>query len=206
MVRALDLKKPPSIAESIDWARTLLLMGADDIDRETFSQSMSIIVKHRTDIDLVAERVGMKLPERSPAAGLSRRSGPSKNSWRAASSGVGRRRRRRGGRRGSPTQRPAAAITSGRWVETTIAAPVGAGLGEQLEEDLAARRVEAVEGLVGEQDREGRTRASAIEAFWRMPLAEFGGRASSHPSRPRRSISSLDPRAPASSTPCRAAT
>jgi MoxR-like ATPase len=63
MVRALDLKKPPSIAETIDWARTLLLMGAEDIDRETFEQSMSIIVKHRTDIDLVAERVGMKLAE-----------------------------------------------------------------------------------------------------------------------------------------------
>jgi MoxR-like ATPase len=65
MVRALDLKKPPSIAESIDWARTLLLMGAEDIDRETFTQSMSIIVKHRTDIALVAERVGMKLSEPS---------------------------------------------------------------------------------------------------------------------------------------------
>src|SRR5215213_5167963 len=63
MVRALDLKKPPSIAESIDWARTLLLMGAEDIDRETFTQSMSIIVKHRTDIDLVAERVGVKLAD-----------------------------------------------------------------------------------------------------------------------------------------------
>src|SRR6187200_42065 len=63
MIRALDLKKPPSIAESIDWARTLLLMGAEDIDRETFDQSMSIIVKHRTDIDLVAERVGVKLAE-----------------------------------------------------------------------------------------------------------------------------------------------
>jgi MoxR-like ATPase len=65
MVRALDLKKPPSIAESIDWARTLLLMGSEDIDRETFAQSMSIIVKHRTDIALVAERVGMKLTESS---------------------------------------------------------------------------------------------------------------------------------------------
>jgi len=63
MVRALDLKKPPSIAESIDWARTLLLMGAEDIDREIFTQSMSILVKHRTDIDLVAERVGMKLAD-----------------------------------------------------------------------------------------------------------------------------------------------
>jgi hypothetical protein len=61
MIRQLDLKKPPSIAESIDWARTLLLIGADDIDRETFESSMSILVKHRSDIDLVAERVSVKL-------------------------------------------------------------------------------------------------------------------------------------------------
>src|SRR6187551_852247 len=61
MVRNLDLKKPPSIAESIDWARALLLLGAEDIDQDTFTQTMSIIVKHRTDIDLVAERIGVKL-------------------------------------------------------------------------------------------------------------------------------------------------
>ncbi|HUY59549.1 MAG TPA: MoxR family ATPase, partial [Solirubrobacteraceae bacterium] len=36
MVRELDLKKPPSIAESIDWARALLLLGASDIDQATF--------------------------------------------------------------------------------------------------------------------------------------------------------------------------
>ncbi len=63
MVRQLDLKKPPSIAESIDWARALLLLGADDIDRALFERTMSIIVKHRTDIDLVAERVGVRLGE-----------------------------------------------------------------------------------------------------------------------------------------------
>ena len=63
MVRQLDLKKPPSIAESIDWARTLLLMGKTDIDREAFEQSISIIVKHRTDIDLVSERVGVRLAD-----------------------------------------------------------------------------------------------------------------------------------------------
>jgi MoxR-like ATPase len=66
MVRDLDLKKPPSIAESIDWARALLLLGADDIDRRTFTETMSIIVKHRTDLDVVAERVGVKLA--APAA------------------------------------------------------------------------------------------------------------------------------------------
>ena len=61
MVRQLDLKKPPSIAESIDWARALLLLGAADIDRAVFERTMSIIVTHRTDIDVVAERVGVKL-------------------------------------------------------------------------------------------------------------------------------------------------
>jgi MoxR-like ATPase len=61
MVRELDLKKPPSIAESIDWARALLLLGASDIDQTTFRETMSVIVKHRTDLDTVAERVGVKL-------------------------------------------------------------------------------------------------------------------------------------------------
>jgi MoxR-like ATPase len=69
MVRELDLKKPPSIAESIDWARALLLLGADDIDSELFRKTMSIIVKHRTDLDLVAERVGMRLGGGISAAG-----------------------------------------------------------------------------------------------------------------------------------------
>ena len=60
MVRDLDLK-PPSIAESIDWARALLLLGADGIDADVFRSTMSIIVKHRTDLDVVAERVGVRL-------------------------------------------------------------------------------------------------------------------------------------------------
>jgi MoxR-like ATPase len=64
-VRELDLKKPPSIAESIDWARALLLLGASDIDAATFKETMSVIVKHRTDLDTVAARVGVKL---EPAA------------------------------------------------------------------------------------------------------------------------------------------
>jgi len=61
MVRALDLKKPPSIAESIDWARALLLLGVREIDADTFNETMSVIVKHRTDMDVVADRVGLKL-------------------------------------------------------------------------------------------------------------------------------------------------
>ncbi len=68
-VRELDLKKPPSIAESIDWARALLLLGAQDLDEAVMRQTMSIIVKHRTDLDVVAARLGVSLGERLLAAG-----------------------------------------------------------------------------------------------------------------------------------------
>jgi MoxR-like ATPase len=67
-VRELDLKKPPSIAESIDWARTLILLGAEDIDADTFRETLSVIVKHRTDLDTVAARVGVKLQPASADA------------------------------------------------------------------------------------------------------------------------------------------
>ncbi|MDQ6816184.1 MAG: MoxR family ATPase [Actinomycetota bacterium] len=63
-IRELDLKKPPSIAESIDWARALMLLGASEIDQTVLAQTMSVIVKHRGDLDTVAARVGVKL---SPA-------------------------------------------------------------------------------------------------------------------------------------------
>jgi MoxR-like ATPase len=67
MVRELDLKKSPSIAESIDWARALLLLGAREIDQTVFRETLSVIIKHRTDLDIVAERVGVKLVPASAA-------------------------------------------------------------------------------------------------------------------------------------------
>ncbi len=67
-IRELDLKKPPSIAESIDWARTLVLLGATDIDKAVFDSTMSVILKHRTDLDTVAARVGVMLDPAANAA------------------------------------------------------------------------------------------------------------------------------------------
>ena len=78
MVRDLDLKKAPSIAESIDWARTLVLMGADDIDEKVFRDSLSIIVKHRSDLDLVAEKIVPQLGRKRGSAG-GNGAGPSPN-------------------------------------------------------------------------------------------------------------------------------
>src|ERR1700751_1533439 len=60
-IRDLDLKKPPSIAEAIDRARALLLLGANDTTAGPSRQTMSVIVKHRSDLDTVAAGVGVKL-------------------------------------------------------------------------------------------------------------------------------------------------
>ena len=65
-MRKQDFYKRPGVAETLDWARALLLLGADDISPAVFRDTMSIIVKHRTDLDTVAERVGVRLG--APAA------------------------------------------------------------------------------------------------------------------------------------------
>jgi MoxR-like ATPase len=76
-VRELDLKKPPSISESIDWARALMLLGASDIDQAVFAETMSVIVKHRTDLDTVAARVGVKLEPAVSASSARQQGSPS---------------------------------------------------------------------------------------------------------------------------------
>jgi MoxR-like ATPase len=48
-VRALELRKAPSIAETIDWARALILLGASALDKELVSQTLGALVKHEED-------------------------------------------------------------------------------------------------------------------------------------------------------------
>ncbi len=48
-LRALELKKVPSISESIDWARTLVLLGVETLDEATVSQTLGVVLKHASD-------------------------------------------------------------------------------------------------------------------------------------------------------------
>ncbi|MCE1177613.1 MAG: MoxR family ATPase [Micrococcales bacterium] len=48
-LRDLDVKKAPSIAETIDWARTLLALGRTDLDEATISETLGVVLKHATD-------------------------------------------------------------------------------------------------------------------------------------------------------------
>ena len=55
-LRELDLAKPPGVAETIDWARTLAFLGESDVDGEVAEDTLGAVVKERDDLDLVKER------------------------------------------------------------------------------------------------------------------------------------------------------
>lgn len=50
-VRQLELKKHPSVSETIDWARTLVLLGIDSVDEEDAKNTVNILLKYRSDIE-----------------------------------------------------------------------------------------------------------------------------------------------------------
>ncbi|MEW2395581.1 MoxR family ATPase [Streptomyces sp. NPDC046862] len=49
-LRAMELRKAPSVAEAIDWARTLLALGADTLDESVVRDSLGVVLKHQDDI------------------------------------------------------------------------------------------------------------------------------------------------------------
>lgn len=50
-LRGMPLKKAPSVSESIDWARTLLTLGASVLDAETARSTLHAVLKHQTDVE-----------------------------------------------------------------------------------------------------------------------------------------------------------
>jgi MoxR-like ATPase len=56
-IRMLDLKKSPSVSETLDWARTLLLLNIDTIDEQTAKETLHILLKYQTDIAKAAKEL-----------------------------------------------------------------------------------------------------------------------------------------------------
>ncbi len=50
-LRTIELKKAPSVSETIDWARTLVLLGRESIDAESAKETLHILLKYQTDIE-----------------------------------------------------------------------------------------------------------------------------------------------------------
>ncbi|WP_419946246.1 AAA family ATPase [Candidatus Poriferisodalis sp.] len=56
-VRQLELKKAPSVSETLDWARTLVLLGIENIDVEQAKQTLHILLKYQSDIEKAAKEL-----------------------------------------------------------------------------------------------------------------------------------------------------
>ena len=50
-LRSLDLKKAPSVAETLDWARTLVVLGREEIGEKDAAETLHILLKYQSDIE-----------------------------------------------------------------------------------------------------------------------------------------------------------
>jgi MoxR-like ATPase len=57
-LRALDLKKAPAISETIDWARSLVLLKASQLDRQLVRDTLNVLLKFEHDIEAATEKLG----------------------------------------------------------------------------------------------------------------------------------------------------
>ena len=56
-IRTLDLKKLPSVSETIDWARVLVLLQAAELDHEIVKDTLNVLLKYETDIEAALPQV-----------------------------------------------------------------------------------------------------------------------------------------------------
>lgn len=59
-IRQLELKKSPSVSETLDWARTLVLLGIENIDIDTAKESLHILLKYQSDIEKTAKELTLE--------------------------------------------------------------------------------------------------------------------------------------------------
>ncbi|MCE2526235.1 MAG: MoxR family ATPase [Actinomycetia bacterium] len=55
-LRALELFKPPGVAETLDWARALRVLGADELSVGTVQDTLGVVLKYREDVEAVTQR------------------------------------------------------------------------------------------------------------------------------------------------------
>src|SRR5215468_3742341 len=61
-IRNLDLKKSPSISETIDWARTLVFLGRNEITPEVLGDTLHVLLKYQSDITTARKELGVDAP------------------------------------------------------------------------------------------------------------------------------------------------
>ena len=67
-LRALELAKPPGVAETIDWAQALAALGRQELDAEVVEQTLGSVLKYREDIEAVRDDTLVRLVEEARAS------------------------------------------------------------------------------------------------------------------------------------------
>lgn len=67
-LRMQELKKPPAVSETIDWARTLILLNARQLEPEFVANTLNVLLKFRSDIDIIEPQIATLLRESQRAA------------------------------------------------------------------------------------------------------------------------------------------
>ena len=62
-LRDLDLKKVPAISESIDWARTLILLSAKELDEKLARETLNVLLKYQQDIEVTQKEIPRLIKE-----------------------------------------------------------------------------------------------------------------------------------------------
>ena len=63
-IRAMDLRKLPSVSESLDWARSLVILNAQELDATLVESTLTMLVKHEKDLERVRGILDKVLAER----------------------------------------------------------------------------------------------------------------------------------------------
>jgi MoxR-like ATPase len=66
LIRQRDLKKLPAVSETIDWARTLLLLHADTLDRDIVRNTLNVILKFQDDIENIEAELPALIAKKRP--------------------------------------------------------------------------------------------------------------------------------------------
>jgi MoxR-like ATPase len=66
-IRRIPIRKAPSVSESIDWARTLLALGIEELDDAATASTLNVLLKYQTDIERIAEELSLEIDGEVPS-------------------------------------------------------------------------------------------------------------------------------------------
>ena len=87
-IRELDLKKTPSISETLDWARALMALNAESIEEEIVTDTLNVILKYEGDVAKAQSELSKLIEKKTVAEPPSTETEPAEPSSEPAKKGI----------------------------------------------------------------------------------------------------------------------